>query len=130
KYFNTPSLTGIPALVRDDANVSFDWGGSSPAAGTINPDGFSVRWTRSLDFPAGTYHFNLTTDDGARLWVNGHLLIDQWHEQAPTTYSADIYLPGGSVPVEVNYYENTLNALVQLSWGTAGAVSQAGKVIV
>jgi hypothetical protein len=130
EYYNNTSLSGGPALVRDDANVSFDWGGGSPAPGVVNSDSFSVRWTRSLDFPAGTYHFNLTTDDGARLWVNGHLLIDQWHDQAPTTYSADIYLPGGSVPVEVNYYENSLNAQIQLSWGAPGVVDQSGTVIV
>src|SRR5204863_24947 len=130
EYYNNPNLTGNPAYVHDDANVDFHWDMNSPAPGTIGTDNFSVRWTRSQDFPAGNYRFIIWADDGVRLWVNGHLLIDQWHVQAPTTYSEDIYLPGGSIPVEVNYYENTLNALIQLSWGAPSVVGQSGTVIV
>ena len=45
EYFNNQTLSGAPALVRDDAQVNFQWGTGSPAPGTINRDGFSVRWT-------------------------------------------------------------------------------------
>jgi hypothetical protein len=58
----------------------------------------------------------MTVDDGGRLWVNGHLLIDAWKDQAPRTYTGDIYLPGGGVPVKMEYYENTGDAIAKLSW--------------
>jgi hypothetical protein len=121
EYYSNASLSGSPALVRDDARVYFDWGAGSPAPGTIGVDRFSIRWTRNLDLPAGQYRFTMTVDDGARLWVNGHLLIDQWKDQPATSYSGEIYLPGGPVPVKMEYYENGGLAVARLSWDGVGS---------
>jgi hypothetical protein len=107
-------------LVRDDPQINFRWGAGSPAPGIIPKDRFSVRWTRSLNLTAGTYRFTMTVDDGARLWVNDHLLIDTWKDQAPHTYTGDIYVPGGAVPVKMEYYENTGGATARLSWARRG----------
>jgi hypothetical protein len=120
EYYNNQGLQGAPALVRDDAEINFRWRTGSPAPGVIGRDGFSVRWARRLNLPAGPYRFTMTVDDGGRLWVNGHLLIDAWRGQAPTTYVGDIYLPGGGVPVRMEYYENTGGATAMLSWAEAG----------
>jgi hypothetical protein len=116
EYYNNKSLSGSPNLVRDDPDISFSWSGGSPAPGQIDADGFSVRWTHNLDLPAGNYRFRMTVDDGARLYVNGHLLIDAWKDQPPRTYSGDIYLPSGSVTVQMEYYENRGHATAKLSW--------------
>jgi hypothetical protein len=102
--------------VRDDVQIGFNWGSGSPAPGVINADAFSTNWTGWFDLPAGSYRFTLTVDDGARLWVNDHLLIDAWRDQAAQTYNRDIYLPGGTIPITLDYYENTGNAVVQLAW--------------
>ena len=128
EYYNNLSLSGSPALVRDDASINFAWSGS-PAPG-INADGFSVRWTRSLNLGAGSYVFTVTADDGVRLWVNNHLLIDQWRLQAPTTYTGQIYLPGGSVSVKMEFYDNTQGATAKLSWSNTGGANTPGTVIV
>ncbi len=93
EYFNNTDLSGSPVVVRNDAAVDFNWGSGAPAAG-VNADNFSARWTRYIDLPAGPVRFNLTVDDGARLWVNNHLLIDTWKVQAPTAYSGRA-LPSG-----------------------------------
>jgi hypothetical protein len=129
EYYGNMALSGSPALVRDDASINFDWGTGSPAPGTVNADGFSVRWTRTLDLAAGSYRFTATADDGVRLWVNDHLLIDQWRDQAPATYSGDLYLPGGSVPVKLEYYENMGGAVARLAWERADQ-PEPGTVIV
>jgi len=123
EYFNNKTLSGSPTVVRDDPYISFSWGGGSPAPGQIDPDVFSVRWSRNLDLGAGNYRFTMTVDDGARLYVRGHLLIDAWKDQAARTYTGDIYLPGGSVSVQMEYYENYGEATAQLSWGGVGAPS-------
>ncbi|HSR33565.1 MAG TPA: PA14 domain-containing protein, partial [Anaerolineae bacterium] len=128
EYYNNKTLSGSPMLVRDDAQINFAWGTGSPAPGTIASDGFSVRWTRSLSPAAGNYRFSMTVDDGARLWVNGHLLIDAWRDQAPRTYTGVMYLPGGGVPVKMEYYESTGAATAQLSWTKVDGVS--GTVVV
>ncbi|MGC9467830.1 MAG: PA14 domain-containing protein [Anaerolineae bacterium] len=118
EYFNNMTLSGAPILTRNEASVNYNWGYGSPAAGTVNADHFSARWTRSATLPAGNYNFRLTTDDGARLWVNGHLLVDAWYRQAATTYSGDIYLPGGPITIELQYFEQDGVAVAQLSWSS------------
>jgi hypothetical protein len=115
EYFNNMSLAGSPVVVRDDANIDFNWGDESPVS-IIDPNHFSARWTRTLDFPAGSYRFTMTVDDGGRLWVNNHLLIDAWKDQAATTYTGEIFLPGGPIPLKMEYYEDTGLAVAKLSW--------------
>lgn len=130
EYFNNMTLSGSAALVRDDASINFNWGTGSPAPGTINADGFSVRWTRTVNLPAGMYRFYMTVDDGGRLWVNGHLLIDAWIVQAARTYTGDLYLPGGNTAIQMEYFENTGYAVAQLSWTPGGVPPSPGAVIV
>ncbi|OQA22652.1 MAG: PA14 domain protein [Chloroflexi bacterium ADurb.Bin360] len=129
EYFNNKSLSGTPALVRTDTALNFNWGTISPAPGTIGVDNFSVRWTQTTSIAAGMTRFNLTSDDGARLWVNGHLLIDAWRDQAATTYQGDIYLPGGPVAIELQYYENSGNAVAQLNWAPASGGSPDAIIV-
>jgi hypothetical protein len=116
EYFNNRDLLGDPALVRDDSSIDFRWGTGSPAPGTIQSDNFSVRWNRSLDLAAGNYRFTVTTDDGARLWVNNAHIINEWREQGERTYSSDIYLPGGNVPVRLEYFDAMGESVVRLQW--------------
>jgi len=136
EYSNNTTLGGTPVLVRNDAAINFDWGTGSPAPGVVNVDRFSVRWTTTRTFAAGMYRFTLTVDDGARLWVNGHLLVDAWIDQPPRTYTGDIFLPAGPATVELQYYENMGGAVAKLSWTGGGTTPPtptpppAGTVIV
>lgn len=116
EYFNNITLAGTPALVRNDAVLDFGWGNGSPAPGVVTDDYFSVRWLQNLNLSAGNYRFTLAVDDGARLFINGRTLIDAWKDQGSTQYSGDIYLPGGSTTVQLEYYEKTGAADVRLRW--------------
>src|SRR4051812_10140137 len=70
-YFNNQTLTAPATLGRTDATVNFNWGSGSPAAG-VAVDHFSARWTGQVEaLFSQTYTFFTTSDDGARLWVNG-----------------------------------------------------------
>jgi hypothetical protein len=114
EYFANRWLNDPPVLVRDDLNLGFNWSYGSPAKG-IPSDNFSVRWTRTFHFEPGSYRFTTTTDDGVRLWVNGHLLIDEWHDQALSPHSGTIYL-SGDVPIKMEYYEHGGLASAWLTW--------------
>jgi len=132
EYFNNMNLSGQPSFLRDDREINFNWSVGSPAAG-IAADQFSVRWTRQLNFPAGTYRFDVFSDDGVRLWVNNQLVIDQWQNQSEGRFSANVTLPAGTIPLRMEYFENQGRAAVSLSWnppsgspvtgGTGGVVS-------
>lgn len=114
EYFNNTSLTGVPVLVRSDNAIDFNWSGS-PGSG-VWADEFSVRWTGSVNLDPGTYRFSVTTDDGARLWVNGQLLIDEWRAQATATYTAEITLSGGAAQVQMEYFDHGGTAVAALAW--------------
>ncbi|MBK8899788.1 MAG: SH3 domain-containing protein [Anaerolineaceae bacterium] len=120
EYFNNRVVAGTPNLVRDDEAINFDWGLESPALEAINRDSFSVRWTRTLELSAGLYRFITVTDDGVRLYVNGRLLIDQWHTQANQSHTAEFNHPGGSVTLKMEYYDDIGLAQAQLNWEKVG----------
>jgi hypothetical protein len=114
EYFDNPNLSGVPVLVRDDKNVDFDWGTGAPAPG-LPADNFGVRWTRQLNFPAGPHSFTVAVDDGARLWVDGRLIIDQWHHGGGI-YRGDIYLDAGPHQVRLEMYDFVSTAKARLQW--------------
>jgi hypothetical protein len=131
EYFNNTGLSGSPTLSRADTNLSFDWGTGAPD-GSLPADGFSVRWTRTVNFAAGMVSFTACADDGVRLWVNSNLLIDQWTNQPITCFTDSIYV-SGDVPLRMEYYENTGLAAARLTWtgSASGSVTPpAGAIIV
>lgn len=113
EYYNNQTLSSSPVLTRDDANINFNWGYSSPSP-IIPTDHFSVRWTRTQWAEAGTYRFTVTVDDGVRIWVDGGPLIDRWFDQGPTTYSADISIGAGNHFIKMEYYEDKGTAMAQM----------------
>jgi PKD repeat protein len=115
EYFDNIDLNGSPVLIRNDLAISFDWGFAAPDT-RLPVDQFSARWTRGVNFGAGVYRFYARVDDGVRLWVDGALLIDQWHDTSPATYQADIYLSEGPHHLRMEYYERYLGAVAILSW--------------
>lgn len=116
EYYNTRDLAGPVALQREDAAIDFNWEGDSPHP-AVNPDHFSVRWTRTLGFTAGVYRFFASVDDGVRVWVDDQLVIDAWKDQAqPNTSTGDIYLPAGLHTIVVEYYEHTGGASAHVWW--------------
>ncbi|MBX2862601.1 MAG: DUF4347 domain-containing protein [Leptolyngbyaceae cyanobacterium MAG.088] len=125
-YFDNQDFTDLQ-LTRTDATVDFNWGGGAPDP-TIGVDTFSVRWTGQIEpLYSETYTFQTTTDDGVRLWVNGQLIIDQFVDQAPTSYTGDITLEAGQkYDIRLDYYENGGGAVAELHWSSD---SQAFEII-
>jgi hypothetical protein len=56
-----------------------------------------------VTLPPGAYRVELTTDDGARLSIDGKRVIDEWHYQGPTSYSATI--TGGTHRLHVDHFQ-------------------------
>ena len=115
EYFNNATLEGDPVLTRTEDDLDFEWGSDSPAEG-IAPDNFSVRMTQNVNLEAGLYRFILRADDGVRLLVNGDVVIDGWYDHRALDFVADVELAGGSVPIQVEYYEKLGEAEVSLEW--------------
>jgi hypothetical protein len=118
EYFANSALAGEPVLVREDQGVSFDWGEEAPDP-SLPTDAFSVRWTCVLPFEEGSYIIHLLADDGARLFLDGQLVIDQWVGREATELAVPIQLAGGEHTLVLEYFEDHGNALVDLWWEQA-----------
>lgn len=115
-YYDNPDFTAL-RRARLDATVNFAWGAGSPSS-TMQADSFSARWTGQVQ-PRLTqnYKFHVRSDDGARLWVNGVLLIDKWLDQSAEWRSASIALTAGrKYDLVLEYCENDGDATCRLFW--------------
>ena len=134
EYFNQfdKAVSSIPSswaatATRLESSIDFDWGSGAPGPAGIGADGFSVRWTGAV-IPNTTeaYRFYTETDDGARLWINGSLLIDKWQDQGPTEYAtATVNLTSGTpASFRFEYYENGGGAAAKLRFSSTTIAKQ------
>ncbi len=128
EYFPNRDLSGAPAVVRTDPNLDFNWGAGSPDA-QIPADNFSARWTQSLYLEEGQYEFNVTADDGVRLFVDGGLVINDWRESTNATRTGSIQLGAGTHTLRLEYFEQTGQAAVRLGWERKPIVRLIGNII-
>lgn len=103
-----------------DRVVDFDWEGGSPMS-SVPDDQFSVRWSGKILPPlTGTYTFRADTDDGARVWVNGQLVVDRWFDGVGPS-DGEIALVGGQeYDIRMEYFENGGGAYARLEWQIPG----------
>ncbi len=130
EYFDNTNFTNLK-LTRTDAQLNFDWGTGSPDA-SVGADTFSVRWSGQLLVPeTGSYTFSTLNSDGARLFINGAPLIDDyvdqttsWKDAAPINLTA-----GQRVELQMEYYENTGSAVAKLKWRGPSLAGINGSII-
>jgi hypothetical protein len=118
EYFSNRSLIGAPSIIRNEDTIDHEWGNGSPGS-AIPANQFSARWTKTDTFDAGTYEFEVTADDGFKLYIDNSLVLDKWVDQAPTTYKVQKHMSNGQHTIRLEYYE---------AWGGATAKLQYGKV--
>ena len=114
-FFNNQSLSGAAAFVHTVAIIDFNWGSGSPGSGVV-ADNFSARWESTINTTAGIHQFTAFADDGVRVWLDGQLIIDEWHGFSNLTYSVERNLSAGNHSLRVEYFEITGNAFVEFSW--------------
>lgn len=112
QYYGNPSLSGSPALIQSENNPTRSWGAGSPA-GNIPADNFSARWTTTQSVSGGSYRISVKADDGVRIYVNGSLVINEWHGATGQTYTADVSLPAGQHNFLIEYYEGGGDAFIE-----------------
>ena len=125
QYFDSLDFQDLK-LTRSDATVDFTWAGAPDAS--MGANFFSVRWRGQVQPQySQEYTFYVNSDDGARLWVDGRLLIDNWVNQSPTEKSGKITLEANEkYDIRLDYYEFDQGAQAHLSWSSA---SQSKQVI-
>jgi hypothetical protein len=101
-YFNNRWLFGEPSFSRIDSFLSFNWSAND----TLTPTGrdyISIRWTGYL-LPAFSeiYTFEITVDDGARIWIDDILLMDEFNNTVADGASPAIFNVSTIQPLHAN----------------------------
>jgi PA14 domain len=123
-YFAKNNLT-TPKLTRVDKTVNFTWGTAAPAA-SVPKDNFSVRWTGEIiPLHNEAVTFAVTSDQGVRMWVNGQQIINDWTAHTARTDKATVSLTNNQAySIQLEYYELTGSARMQLKWSTPTMATQ------
>ncbi len=118
RYFNNKTLEGKPVLTRTERNVDFDWAMGSPDK-SVQPDDFSAIYEGYLLPPvSGKYKLGLTNNDGARLYLDGRLIIDNWNDLRlidPKVVEVDLEA-GRKYEIKIEFYEWGVTAGVRFAW--------------
>lgn len=94
----------------------------SPIANT----NFAVAWTGSVvtDY-SEDYTFEISADDGNRLWVNGVLVLDFWNIGSGTVDTVPITMTAGvPVPIRLEYFQYIAGMHCVLSWSSTHVSSE------
>jgi hypothetical protein len=121
EYFNDIYLQPPPLLVRNDAAIDFNWGLGSPDP-RVPVDNFSARWTKRLFLETGNYDFFARPADGARIYLDSWLVLDQWHDNPGgyVTYNGRFNSVGaGTHTIVVEYYARGGIAYIMVWWQRA-----------
>ena len=122
QFYNNTGLSGSVIETEIYANgLNFDWDGvpeddgGSPLA-SVAANNFSVRFTSTQTFSSGRYQFQITANDGVRLYIDGVLKIDEFTEHDLTTYQLEEDLTTGDHTLSVEFFNADNDAILQVQW--------------
>lgn len=96
-------LQTVPLKTEQTNRLSYSWSGSFSK--DMPRDKFATLAEGDFEVASGNYQLNVTTDDGARVWIDDQLIIkDAWKYQGPTPYRAELKL-GGKHRIRVEHFE-------------------------
>ncbi len=82
---------------------------------------FALRLTGFIDVPSDdVYRFELASDDGAQLWIDGDCAVDNDGLHSVAARSGASPLAQGFHAFEVRYFNKTGGADLSLAWGRPG----------
>lgn len=95
-----------------------------PGIGLENPRDFAIHFRGQLKVDtAGTYNFRLQVDDGAQLYINGELVVDNDGLHPFTSASGSAMLEAGYQDIEIPYFQGPPSHLgLQWFWQPPGGV--------
>jgi alpha-D-xyloside xylohydrolase len=104
-----------------DEKVDHNWPGpplANPPPGLTGFDNFSARWEGTLTAPeAGEYEIGVEYDDGARLFLDGKLLVEDWSFGAKRYRGAKITLAEGqAVALKAEFHQGGQERYFRLGW--------------
>lgn len=139
-FFASTDLTGASASASGVSAINFNWGTGSPNINGVTitgcpssptcTDNFSVRFTSSQTFSAGTYQFVVAADDTVRVLIDGGIALDKFNSSSGrplTTDTFNVNLTAGIHNITVEYNEFIGEAIIQVQWFLQGQGGTPGS---
>lgn len=112
-YYGNGKFEGEPRE-KFERSIELEFGKESPMRG-IGVDDFSIHFDTCLRLEEDTkVRFELSSDDGSRLLVDGDVVVDNWGDHGTETRGGSATLTAGMHHLEVEYYEARHGANVKL----------------
>jgi hypothetical protein len=113
--------------VQCERTIDHRWGQKGPVVVASNAgktdrmtefdvDNFGVIWEGRFLFAAGTYTFFADTDDGMKVFIDDHSILDEWRNQGTRHYEVKYAMSAGQHRIKVVYYEDTNAAEARFWW--------------
>ncbi|MGP3974180.1 alpha-L-fucosidase [Streptomyces sp. 8N114] len=126
EIFDNDQLSGSPKVTRTDPTINNAWRFRGSPAENIPTDHFSTRWTGTIEPRySEKYQFTTVSDDTARVWIDGKLVIDNTtpHNQAVDKAAVDLQA-GKKYAIKVEHTEQTGEAYMKLLWSSPNTPQQ------
>jgi len=95
---------GKPILTQSQDSGDLDFDGWSNPKGEPQEELVATLSTTNFTIAPGEYVFELTSDDGVRLYLDGKLLIDNWDIHEPETDEITVKL-GGNHNLRIEHFD-------------------------
>lgn len=118
-----------PAGKTVDGKVDHTWPGpplANPPPGLGAFEEFSGRWEGTITAPeGGEYEIGFSADDGARLWLDGQLVAEDWNQGAARWRSTMIPLQKDqTISIKLEYFQGGGERALRLGWRTPGELRE------
>ena len=111
-YYPNENLTGNPVAIQSENTIGGEWGFGKPIV-SLPDDHWSARWTQAFNLVPGQYRISIQADDGVRVYLNGGLILDEWHGHLPQVYTIDFTATNQLQTISVEYYDAILQAYLR-----------------
>ena len=130
-YWRNATQTGViaftdhPTGLNTTGTVTLNWSSGQPSVALVGTN-YSAKWEGYLaPTVTGNHSFDIQASDGARVYLDGNLIIDAWTANSSAAVpmaSAPIALAAGSRhALRVEFYDANAEAVTRLRWLPAGA---------
>jgi hypothetical protein len=123
-----PELKGdpLPNVIKTIPSVDLDNEGFAPLE-----DNFLTEITGYLVTPtSGSYEFRLVSDDGARFWLDGEVVVDHDGLHGATPKDGQVDLSAGRHVLRIRHFDAGADATLRVLWKPPGAAEDAEFALV
>lgn len=113
-YYNSDNFYDL-TFTKLDPEMDIDWGYWSPHDQLLPKENFSVRWRGQIEMlQTGTYTFYIEADDGAKVWIDGKLIWDEWRLGRPS--QSLHYFDSGTYDIRIEFRDKLNTAKFKMEW--------------